>query len=271
MPRLTDTRGFTMIELLLAAMVSIIVIGAAFGVYITQHKHLLVQEQISDMQQNLRAGMDELALKIRMAGYNLPTGLAPQIASNTNPDTIEIIYDTGNLDNVRLEQAMPQPSAELRCDGHDLSGINDGDWLYIFDPVTKTGEYLYVTQVQYSSSHIQHNTMSLSKSYPLGSKILKINIVKYYIDRTSDTAHPKLMVSAMNQSPQIYSDNITNLQLQYVLSSGAIVDVPPLSTMVREVIINLTARTERKDDQFANLYRERVLETRVKVRNLGIQ
>lgn len=264
-----NIRGFTLIELLLAAVISIIVIGAAFSAYIVQHKQLLVQEQISDMQQALRGCMDELTTKIRLAGYNLPQGLIPLVAHNTDPDSILIIYDTAVLENVSINHSMPQPSAELRCDG-DLSGITDNDWLYIYDPITQTGEFFLCTQVQYAAGHIQHNTMPLSRTYDVGARVMKINVLKYFVDSSTDTLHPKLMVSVMNQTPQVFAEDITDLQFQYILSSGAIVDIPPLATMVREVIISITARTARSDDEFAVDYRQRNLTTRVKVRNLGL-
>jgi hypothetical protein len=164
---------------------------------------------------------------------------------------------------------MPQPSAELRCDGHDLTGINDNDMLYIFDNNTKTGEFFLVTNVQYASYHIQHNTMSLSKSYPLGSKVLKLRRFKYYVDRT-DVDHPNLMVQIDGQAAEVFAENITNLNLSYVLSSGVVVDVPPVVDMVREVIIRVDARSDKADNEFQNQYRTRTLSTRVRVRNLGV-
>jgi type II secretory pathway component PulJ len=262
--------GFTVVEMLVATLLSTIVVTAALKVYLVQQKHLVIQDQISDMQQSVRSCVDELSTKIRMAGYNLPTGVTPLFASNSNPDTITIVYDDGSLENVQIEHAMPQPSSELRCDGHDLSSLHDGDWLYIFDPNTNTGEYFLTSHIQYASSNIQHNTMSLSKTYPVGSKILKMSVMKYYIDHSTDASHPRLMSKYMNQAAQIYADNISDLQFQYVLSSGVTVDTPPVATMVREVIIGITSRTDKSDTEFATNYRTRNLQTRVKVRNLVI-
>ena len=270
MGKIHNIKGFTIIEMLIAASISMIIVGSALSVYLTQHKHLLVQEQISDMQQNIRASMQELATKIRMAGYNVPTGISALRASNTNPDTIEIIYDSSLLDGVQIEHAMPEQSAELRCDGHDLSSLHDGDWVVIYDPNKQAGEFFEISHVQYDASSIQHNTMPLSKSYPKGSKIIKMNKIKYYIDNTTDPNHPRLMMQHVGRLPLIYADNISDLQFQYLLSSGAIVDVPPLARMVREVMINITAITDKPDDEFINQYRTRSLQTSVKVRNLGI-
>lgn len=263
------SKGFTLIELLIAVLLAGIVTSAAMGIYITQHKQWIVQDEISDMQASIRAAAVELSTQIRMAGYNVPESIPKLEAYNTNPDTIVITYDAGNLEGVQIEHDMPQPSAELRCDGHDLSGINDGDWVYIYDPTTNYGEFFEITEVQYASSHIQHRTMRLDRRYPAGSWIIKLNRFKFYIDN-SDTDHPNLMVWAPGMGAQVYAENITSLNIRYVLASGAIVDVPPTPDMVREVIIDIDARTDRADDEFETPYRTRNLTTRVMVRNLGV-
>jgi hypothetical protein len=98
--------------------------------------------------------------------------------------------------------------------------------------------------------------------------VLKVYQFKYYIDR-ADANHPNLMIKVGNDAPQIYAENITDLNFQYMLSSGAIVDVPPSIDMVREVLITISARTDKADSEFHTEYRNRSLSTRVKVRNLG--
>jgi hypothetical protein len=261
--------GFTVIELLIAVFLAGLVTSAAMALYLTQRKQLFVQEEVTDMQSSIRAAMGELTTKIRMVGYKLPEGMSSIIARNTNPDTIKIMSNYDLLDDVQIEHSMPQPSSELRCDGHDISGIVDGDTLYIFDPYINSGEYFVVTQVQYSSSNIQHNTMPLSRRYPQGSKVLKIQSSTYYIDQT-DPNHPNLMSQYQRDPAQVYAENISDLNFQYMMSDGSIVDVPVMTNMVREVIISVTARTDRPDSEFETPYRDRSLTTRVKVRNLGV-
>ncbi|MCD6162207.1 MAG: prepilin-type N-terminal cleavage/methylation domain-containing protein [candidate division Zixibacteria bacterium] len=269
MGKISNNKGVTLIELLISALISSVVISSAMSLYLTQHKQMIVQDQISDMQHNIRASIQELGDKIKMAGYNVPSGMDALLISNADPDTIEIFYDSEVLDGVSINHAMPQPSAELRCDG-DLSGLEDGNWIYIYDPFTQTGEFFEISHVQAAAGHIQHNTMALSRCYPVGSLVIRMNGFKYYIDNTTDSQHPKLMIARNHQQPQIYADNIIDLQFRYVLSSGAIVDVPPIAEMIREVIINVSARTDRADNEFETPYRTRALQTRVKVRNLGI-
>jgi hypothetical protein len=264
-----DERGMTLIELLVSAIMALIIIGAGFEVYLNQHKTWIIEEQISEMQQNGRASLEELSSKIMMAGYQLPNGVNPIIAKNTNPDTITILYMYENGCQAPIEHAMPQPSSELRCDGHDVSCFNQDTWAYIYDPNTLTGEFFYITQVQTSSSNIQHNTMNLSKCYPLGSIVMMVKFFKYYLDITTDVNHPKLMRMGIDMVPQVFAENIEELQFRYGLANGVYVDVPVTSKIVREVKITLRSRTDKQDLQLHN-YRKRTYLSSVKVRNLGL-
>ncbi|MCP4582554.1 MAG: prepilin-type N-terminal cleavage/methylation domain-containing protein [candidate division Zixibacteria bacterium] len=274
MRKLSKEKGFTLIELLIASGMSVIIVGAALSAYLAQHKHYVAQTQVTDMQANIRGSLQELATKVRMAGYNVPRGIQAITAYNTNPDSLEIIYDSGLLDDVQLKQDMPDESSELRCDGHDddLSPVQEGDWLYIYDPNTQTGEFFQVSRIIYAPARIQHSTTPLSKAYPVGSSVLKLNRTKYFIDNISDAEHSNLVVSEMGGNPEIYADNITDVQFSYVLSSGAVVDIPPLPQMVRMVVITIDAVTERPESEYATTFRNRSrqLQTTVKVRNLGL-
>jgi prepilin-type N-terminal cleavage/methylation domain-containing protein len=259
----------TLIELLIALTISGVIISAGYGIYLAQHEAWLIQEQISDMQQNLRVAMHELETRVRMTGYGLPLGVEPLFASDTNPDTITMLFQNEINCEAAIEHSMPQPSSELRCDGHDISCFEDETWAYIYDPAADTGEFFWITHVQYSASHIQHNTMDLSRCYPVGSTVMLVDMYKFYID-TTDSNHPDLIRLGVGETPQVYAENIEDLQFSYGLANGVFVDVPPAASVVREVLISLSARTQRRDLQFAGEYRRRSLTSDVKVRNLGL-
>lgn len=264
-----NQNGMALVELLVALVITGVITWAGYSIYLTQHESWLIQEQISNMQQNARVAMYELRTKVRMAGYSLPGGREPLYAANTNPDTITIVFQNEINCEATIEHAMPQPSSELRCDGHDVSCFNENTWAYIYDPSADTGEYFWITHVQVASSHIQHNTMDLSRRYPVGSIVMYMDMYKFYID-TTDSNHPNLIRQGVGETPQVYAEDIEDLQFRYGMANGVFVDVPPAASVVREVTIALTARTERKDLQFQGKYRRRTLTSSVKVRNLGL-
>lgn len=65
--------GFTLIELLITMVIGLLVLGAVSGLFNIQQHYLANQEQIAEMQQNVRMAMDIISRELRMAGYN-PTG-----------------------------------------------------------------------------------------------------------------------------------------------------------------------------------------------------
>ena len=68
--RLQTNRGFTLVELLVALVISGIVMAGTYLVFRSQQRSYRVQEDIAATQQNLRAAMDVMEREIRMAGYD---------------------------------------------------------------------------------------------------------------------------------------------------------------------------------------------------------
>ena len=66
----TSSQGFTLMELLVAMVISSIVIAAVYSSYYSQQKSYVVQEEVAVMQQNLRGGLIIMDRDIRMAGYD---------------------------------------------------------------------------------------------------------------------------------------------------------------------------------------------------------
>ncbi|MEE9554435.1 MAG: prepilin-type N-terminal cleavage/methylation domain-containing protein [candidate division Zixibacteria bacterium] len=264
-----NQRGFTMIELLVGMLAAAILSYAALSLYTTQHKHMLVQDEIADMQGNLRSSAEVLAKSIRKAGYNLPDDLLPIEHSDTNPDTIVVTYDTGILAGIELLNDIVDPGDELWCTREDVSGLEEGQWAYIYDPTAETGEFFVATRVLTGPARIQHSTMPFSHFYPAGSKILKLARIKYFVD-SSDSTGTNLLIQTYGSQPEIFAENIANLNFRYFLASGAVVTAPANPADIRLVEIDIEGRTESPDPALFNQYRTRNFTLRVNVRNLGL-
>lgn len=96
---LKDQKGITLLEVLIAALLTLIIGAAALGFYVTQHNSWLVQEDVSEMQQNIRIALDEISKNIRRAGYGVPAG-HPTILIHL--DTLTLFYqDSVQVDTVQ--------------------------------------------------------------------------------------------------------------------------------------------------------------------------
>jgi type IV pilus assembly protein PilW len=92
-----DKKGFTLIELLVAISVAGIVLAGIYGTYYSQQKSFMVQEEMAEMQQNLRAAMFFMAREIRMAGCN-PSGGANAGFVTANANTVNFTMDLRGKD-----------------------------------------------------------------------------------------------------------------------------------------------------------------------------
>jgi len=65
-----NNHGFTLTELLISIVAASIVVAGAYATYDYQQESYINQEQVANMQQNVRAGLYFMLREIRMAGYD---------------------------------------------------------------------------------------------------------------------------------------------------------------------------------------------------------
>jgi hypothetical protein len=66
-----NSKGMTVIEILIAMFVTGLITAAGFQFYIQMHNNVLNQEQVSDMQHSSRASLEEICKTLRMAGFKV--------------------------------------------------------------------------------------------------------------------------------------------------------------------------------------------------------
>jgi prepilin-type N-terminal cleavage/methylation domain-containing protein len=64
-----NKKGVTLIELLVVLVISGIVIGGVYRVFVSQTKAYTVQDQVAEIQQDVRGAMEIMLRDIRMAGF----------------------------------------------------------------------------------------------------------------------------------------------------------------------------------------------------------
>ena len=117
MKLLKNSFGYTVTEVLIAMLMTGIVSMAGFQFYIKMHNQTLNQENISEMQQNSRASLQEIIGSLRIAGYKID-GHAPfaingdslyVFSSITQPvDTILYYLVPYTIGEYSLLESMPR-------------------------------------------------------------------------------------------------------------------------------------------------------------------
>jgi type IV pilus assembly protein PilW len=125
-----NTQGFTLVELLVAMVVSLLALGAIYSTFLSQFKSYQVQEEVAAMQQNIRAAMYHMQREIRMAGYDR-TGNAGAAIEIANVAELQFkIDENGDGDFTGISPAPANdPNEQIRyalTNDADRNGIADG-------------------------------------------------------------------------------------------------------------------------------------------------
>ena len=271
-----NSAGFSLVEMVVATAILGIIITSALSLYLTQQKQWLIQEQVADMQQNVRVSMDELTRNLRMAGCGvLPAGLQPIELMDADPDTLILRQ---NLAECHITVGLNVQSNVIHTHD-DPTCFVPGMRTFIWDDAGQ-GEWFTVEGVytnEGSGWEEVHATENLENNYNKNDnpQVMVMTEVKYYIDQTTDQTHPTLMRSTNGLPAQAFAENIEDFQVVYLMKDGSTTSTPSSLDDVRVVQIELWARTARQDhdwtdEDYDDGYRRRTLKSYVDVRNLGI-
>src|SRR3972149_9118869 len=91
--------GFPLVELLIGILASLILMAGIYRILNSQQTTFYSQEQINEMNQNIRAVMDRMAREVRLAGYKTSTAVFNGIAT-AQPGTIRLLADINQDDSI---------------------------------------------------------------------------------------------------------------------------------------------------------------------------
>ena len=92
LPPFKKTDGFTLIELMISMTISLVVLAAIAASFTVQNRQNSAEEQLGQMQQNVRGALDLMIREIQMAGYNPAGGTFNGIETSTST-TLRIKLD----------------------------------------------------------------------------------------------------------------------------------------------------------------------------------
>lgn len=124
MSTLSKARGVTLIELLVALVICSVVIAAIYRVFIAQSRAYVVQDQVVEVQQNIRSAMEMVVRDLRMAGFDYDNLNSPVRIGDFKPQPPYLV--TGNSIAVWYENYRQGPPivSEIHEVGYALINTN---------------------------------------------------------------------------------------------------------------------------------------------------
>ena len=255
--------GLTVIELLIALVLSSILTAVLYRAFIGQQRTYTVQDQVAEMQQNARAAIGQMTKEIRMAGYggdiwpvfgNI-NGFTDIITPAANSITIIIADEVGALKQSAAKGATQLKVTNARVFNADkkkylcLNGLNN----YSVRSVTEDTIDL---------------TAPLAEGHPINQSVYLVKAISYYLGLSGGKP-----VLRRNENTggggQPLADNIESLEFTYFDVNGKSAVKP---SDIRMIKVTVTGKTNMVDPEFkgGDGYRRRTLSSNIKVRNMGL-
>jgi prepilin-type N-terminal cleavage/methylation domain-containing protein len=273
---LKGTKGLSLVELLVALVVSSILMAAVYRTFISQQKTYVVQEQVVDMQQNARAAIGRMMREIRMAGFgnvaSILTG-GKLFGSKTLSNVITDGNPTGGLTVITVGASTTIAEDPSVLNQIKVTSLTDSQGNTLFD--TGARKYIVVgglepreiTNVDTGTKTLTLNS-EVTQNPKQDTSVVALRAVSYQISGGTLTRDENLGGGAAPMA-----DNISNLQLQYLDENGSVIADPVTNAAnIRVVGVSVTARTSQSDPDYKDSggYRTRTITSNIRVRNLGL-
>ncbi len=150
-----NQKGFTLVELMVAMLISSMVMAAIYSTYRSQLRSHITQQAVVEMQQNARAAMFVMEREIKMAGYD-PTGTAGAgiTVASANAITLTILADDNGLDDnvdndgdTNIDQPGELKTITYSLVGQDLQRTVDGTANTVAENI-EVLDFVYFNDVQ---------------------------------------------------------------------------------------------------------------------------
>lgn len=124
-----DRQGFSLVEIMVAMVIMGVVVGAVYSTFINTQRHAYTQEEVVEVQQNLRAGLDFLVKDIRMAEFLTPSD----------------------------QSALVNAPAQMLVDGNGDGDFDDADERPLLSLVSATSMHGYarITDATLTGTHLE--------------------------------------------------------------------------------------------------------------------
>jgi len=273
--------------------ISGVLLAAVYGIFVSQHRSWINQNQISDAQQNARIAMEFLSRDIRMAAFGMP-----EIAVNGFSDAITPANDvTNGTDEITVISAYRQISTSAAAAAREDTTVTLQSSADAAKFDTGTKRYLYLDGISVRDNYEITNiagaqltvTPSLRRDYNANAPVFLVKAITYQVDFTAPD-HPRLLRDEnAGIGPQVVAQDIEDLQFAYQDADGNWFDSPPVLEDIVAVRVSLIARTSREGREWDRAdigvrpaiedhaaagtrdgYRRRSLSTLVEVHNMGL-
>jgi prepilin-type N-terminal cleavage/methylation domain-containing protein len=135
-----DNKGFSLVELMVVMGMLAVIMASVYALYRTHQRTAYTQEDVVEVQQNLRIAMDSITRDVRMSGFLIPFGMNPiaGVFNNVGPlnsDILTLNMASASGKYARVTASVTGISTPLIVDSpDDVDVFTAGDYVRIIRP-----------------------------------------------------------------------------------------------------------------------------------------
>lgn len=222
----TDHRGFSLVELLVVLAIFGIAIAGIFSIFLSSQRSVNSEEQVVELQQNQRVGLESVTRDLRWAGFLIP-GTDNAIAT-AGTDTLVINTISGSKKVAQIDSGFTTTATLHTITLKEPINLESGKFVRIIRPANAAQPLPKVLTLTADSSS---TTLSLT-GFTSGQIYLEGDIVAQYIgdptatptDESPNTISYSLvgtdLIRNNGTGNQIVASGISGLTFSYLLDDG---------------------------------------------------
>ena len=178
--RVTSEAGFSLLEMLVASLISILIVGGVLLMLDGIQQVYRDQQQIMDSQQSARLALERMQRDLQLAGVGLAWMLSPLPAVVPRADGgFDIHHNQGGVTAVLVED-MSDPTRHFAVD--DVSGFEIGMVVAVYDS-SGTMDLVTLTDIKTDErQHLHHDGASKAYTVSTGTSVARVLTISYWVD-----------------------------------------------------------------------------------------
>jgi prepilin-type N-terminal cleavage/methylation domain-containing protein len=272
-------RGMTLIELLVAMAITGLLGAGVYRTFTGQQHTYEVQDQVVDMQQNVRMAISRMTRELRMAGF----GKLDSNFFSTTKHGSKMLGQFGSVVTPGGDGKSVTVVAALQTIGILTANAPAGSNSFVVDNASgfdlDKKKYVSINGMEsYRIYGIAGNQLTLKAgtqlaySHFIGEPVFLVMAITYSIG-VLDGIFVLLRDDNLGLGAQPVAENIEDLRFRYVMSDGTTLDVVPGGQLdnIRMIQTTIVARSDKTDPVLAKVgdgFRRRTLTTNIQLRNL---
>jgi prepilin-type N-terminal cleavage/methylation domain-containing protein len=272
---LRQNGGFSLVELLVVTAIMGLVVVAMYGVFLAMNKSTFQQEEVVEIQQNLRVAMGQVARDFRMAGFLIPLGSSPfEMAA---ADTLKIRNATvsGRMAQIRTQfnSTIDEVTIDIStAEMVDLFDSSDHKYVRIIRPADRGQPVPGVLTVTGKDRTVPNLQVSGFSAYPVttirpGDLIVEV--------ASSGAIHPETIAyqladGNLQRNGEVVASYLTGISFQYLRADGSVIATPVAAGElddIRAVLVTMTAATDPLKTAVTGGVKSRQLTQAIRIRN----